>query len=145
MQNIKFDDGYKEFTINGDPNKVIRFDPTDFAIIERFNTAMKNIEKSTEEMEDVVLDGKGDPADELETSANTVAKVNEYIRGQIDYIFDSPVAEIVFGNKSPLATSKGIPLFERFITAALSVIEKEVKAEMRASEKRVDKYTSKVK
>ena len=33
MQNIRFDDGYKEFMINDDPNKVIRFDPTDFAIL----------------------------------------------------------------------------------------------------------------
>lgn len=146
MQNIRFDDGFKEFMLNDDPDKVIRFDPTDFAIIERFNTAMKNIEKSTNGLtNDVEVDSKGEPLSELESAAESVSKVNKFIREQIDYIFDSPVSGIVFGNKSPLAMVKGAPLFERFIVAAQSVIEKEIKAEMKASEKRVSKYTKLVK
>jgi len=146
MQSIRFDDGYKEFMINDDPNKVIRFDPTDFAIIERFNNAMKNIEKATENLEnDVNIDSKGEPLSELEEAAEAVAKVNKLIKEQIDYIFDSPVSEMVFGNKSPLALVKGVPLFERFIMAAKEVIEKEVKKEMEASQKRIEKYTKQVK
>jgi len=146
MQSIRFDDGYKEFMINDDPNKVIRFDPTDFAIIERFNNAMKNIEKATENLEnDVNIDSKGEPLSELEEAAEAVAKVNKLIKDQIDYIFDSPVSEMVFGNKSPLALVKGVPLFERFIMAAKEAIEKEVKKEMEASQKRIEKYTKQVK
>jgi len=146
MQSIRFDDGYKEFMINDDPNKVIRFDPTDFAIIERFNNAMKNIEKATENLEnDVNIDSKGEPLSELEEAAEAVAKVNKLIKDQIDYIFDSPVSGMVFGNKSPLALVKGVPLFERFIMAAKEVIEKEVKKEMEASQKRIEKYTKQVK
>ena len=140
MQNIRFDDGYKEFMINDDPNKVIRFDPTDFAIIERFNTAMNNIEKYKDE-----FDNNEDTAGGLESAAETVNKINTYIREQIDYIFDSPVAAIALGNKSPLAMVKGVPLFERFLNAVIPAIEKEIKAEMKASEKRVSKYTSQVK
>ena len=146
MQSIRFDDGFKEFMINDDPNKVIRFDPTDFSIIERFNTAMKNIEQSTQELtNDIEIDSKGEPADELDIAAEAVAKVNKFIKDQIDYIFDSPVSDMVFGNKSPLAMVKGVPLFERFILAAQAVIEKELKAEMKASEKRISKYTRQVK
>ncbi len=140
MQNIRFDDGYKEFMINDDPNKVIRFDPTDFAIIERFNTAMNNIEKYKDE-----FDNNEDTADGLESAAETVSKINTYIREQIDYIFDSPVSDIAFGNKSPLAMVKGVPLFERFLNAVIPEMEKEIKSEMKASEKRVSKYTSQVK
>ena len=146
MQSIRFDDGYKEFMINDDPNKIIRFDPADFGIIERFNNALKNIEKATESLEnDVNIDSKGEPLSELEEAAEAVAKVNKLIKEQIDYIFDSPVSEMVFGNKSPLALVKGVPLFERFIMAAKEVIEKEVKKEMEASQKRIEKYTKQVK
>jgi len=146
MQSIRFDDGFKEFMINDDPNKVIRFDPTDFAIIERFNVAMKNIEKSTEQLtDDISIDSKGEPVDELESAAEAVSRVNKFIKEQIDYIFDSPVSDMVFGNKSPLAMVKGVPLFERFIVAAQAVIEKELKTEMKASEKRISKYTKQVK
>lgn len=145
MQNIKFDDGYKKFMINDDPDKVIKFDPADFGIIERFNTARKNIEKSTEELNDTTLDNSGEPVDELEEAAEAIGKVRNIICEQVDYIFDSSVSSIVFGNKSPLAMVKGVPLFERFIVAAQTYIEKEIKAEMKASEKRISKYTSQVK
>ena len=146
MQNIRFDDGYKEFMINDDPNKVIRFDPADFGIIERFNTAMKNIEKASETIKnDIDINPQGEPLSELEEAAEAVAKVNKLIKDQIDYIFDSPVSDMVFGNKSPLALVKGVPLFERFIMAAKEVIEKEVKKEMEASQKRIEKYTKQVK
>jgi len=146
MQSIRFDDGYKEFMINDDPNKVIRFDPADFGIIERFNTAMKNIEKASETIKnDIDINPQGEPLSELEEAAEAVAKVNKLIKDQIDYIFDSPVSDMVFGNKSPLALVKGVPLFERFIMAAKEVIEKEVKKEMEASQKRIEKYTKQVK
>lgn len=146
MQSIRFDDGFKEFMINDDPNRIIRFDPADFGIIERFNTARKNIEKSTSILDDDIdIDNNGEPVDELEEAAETINKVNKFIREQVDYIFDSPVSDIAFGNKSPLAMVKGVPLFERFIVAAQSYIEKEIKAEMKASEKRISKYTKQVK
>jgi len=146
MQSIRFDDGYKEFMINDDPNKVIRFDPADFGIIERFNNALKNIEKATETIKnDIDINPQGEPLSELEEAAEAVAKVNKLIKDQIDYIFDSPVSDMVFGNKSPLALVKGVPLFERFIMAAKEVIEKEVKKEMEASQKRIEKYTKQVK
>ena len=51
MQSIRFDDGYKEFMINDDPNRVIRFNPADYGIIERFNTARKDIAAEMEKLE----------------------------------------------------------------------------------------------
>ena len=33
MNNIKFDDGYETFTLNGDPNRVIRFNARDLSLI----------------------------------------------------------------------------------------------------------------
>lgn len=149
MQNIRFDEGYKEFMINDDPNRIIRFNPADYGIIERFNTAHKEILTEMEKIQkdfNIKADGSPDvPEGELEEAAELMAKVRKIICDKIDYIFGNPVSEIVFGTQSPLSSVKGVPLFERFIMAAQPFIEKEVKAEQEASQKRVSKYTKQVK
>jgi hypothetical protein len=146
MQSINFDDGYKEFMINDDPNKVIHFSPADFSILERFNVARKRIVEIRDNItDDIKLNNAGEPLDELGEAAAVIGKVSALIREQVDYIFDSKVSDMVFGNTSPLAMVKGKPLFERFIEAAQPFIEKEIRSEMAASEKRINKYISQVK
>jgi hypothetical protein len=145
MQNLIIDDGLKEFSINNDPNKVIRFNPADFGIIERINNAYKEIEKVQNEVPDIELNNDGSPVDMLSNAAEVVSKVSNTIKKQIDYIFDSPVSDVVFGNQSPLSMVKGVPYYERFLNAVVPIIEKEVKAEQEASRKRIEKYTKQVK
>lgn len=144
MQNLNFDDGYKEFSINNDPNRVIRFNPADFGIIERINKAYEEIDKATIDT-DIELKANGEPMKLIGQAAEVVKAMNDTIRNQIDYIFNSPVSDIVFGNQSPLGMVKGVPLYERFLNTLIPVIQKEVEAEMLASRKRVSKYTDKVK
>jgi hypothetical protein len=144
MQNLSFDDGYKEFSINGDESRIIRFNPADFSIIERIKVAYDEIEKATNLKEDIELNPDGTAVDELGQAAEIVKSINDTIKNQIDYIFNSPVSEAAFGNQSPLGMVKGIPLYERFLNAIIPVVEKEVKSEMAASQKRISKYTSQV-
>lgn len=142
MQNICFDDGFKEFTLNNDPNKVIRFNPSDFSILERFNAAQKKIDEAYKNINEYIkINNDGSPGDELEETAEAISKVNELVREQVDYIFDSNVSSAVFGNQSPLSMVKGVPFFERFISAAQPFIEREIVAEQKASQKRIEKYT----
>lgn len=145
MQNLNFDDGYKEFSINNDPSRVIRFNPADFGIIERINKAYDEIEKATKIDTDIELKANGEPMKLIGQAAEMVKSMSDTIRNQIDYIFNNPVSEVVFGNQSPLGMVKGVPLYERFLSTLIPVIQKEVEAEMVASRKRVSKYTSKVK
>ena len=149
MQGIRFDEGYKEYMINDDPNRVIRFNPADYGIIERFNKARKDIIAEMEKIQkdfDLKPDGSPDVSeDELEEAAGIIEKVRKLICDKIDYIFGNPVSEVVFGTQSPLSSVKGVPLFERFIQAAQPFIEAEVKAEQEASKKRIEKYTKQVK
>ena len=149
MQSIRFDDGFKEFMINDDPNRVIRFNPADYGIIERFNQARKDIISEIDKLQkdiDINPDGSPNvPEDEMEEAAEMLSKTRKLICDKVDYIFGSPVSEVVFGSQSPLSSVKGIPLFERFIRAAQPYIEEEVKKEQQASMKRVEKYTKQVK
>ena len=149
MQSIRFDDGYKEFMINDDPDRVIRFNPADYGIIERFNTARKVILIEMEKIQgDIDINPDGTPnvaEDELGEAAELLSKTRKLICDQVDYIFGGPVSDMAFGTQSPLSSVKGLPLFERFIRAAQPFIEKEVKAEQLASQKRINKYTKQVK
>jgi hypothetical protein len=145
MQNLNFDDGYKEFSINGDESRVIRFNPADFGILERIKDAYDAIEKASDIKEDIELKPDGTPKSELLQAAEIVKYVNDVINKQIDYIFNSNVSEVAFGKQSPLGLVKGVPLYKRFLDTVMPVIKKEVEKEMKESQKRISKYTDVVK
>jgi hypothetical protein len=145
MQNLSFDDGYKEFTINGDANKVIRFNPSDFSIIERIKVAYDAIDKATAIDKDIELKADGTPLEELGKAAEIVKGINNTIKNQIDYIFNSPISDMAFGKQSPLSMVGGQPLYVGFLNVIIPVVEKEVKAQQIASKKRISKYTGVVK
>lgn len=142
--NLNIETGEKTFTINEDPNKLIKFNLTDMNIITRFNEASKVISKSLDDLKgDISLNPDGTPEDETEEISKIIKKIDKTMREQIDYIFGYPVSDVVFGGTNPLASVGGISYCERFINAALPFIEKEIQKESKASEKRVSKYTAK--
>ena len=145
MQKLSFDEGYKEFSINGDENRVIRFNPSDMAIIKRLEEAKNKISESMAIKDDIELDNEGKPVDSLENYSKVISHIDNVIKEQINYIFDSDVANVVFGNQSPLANIKGKPLYERFMESVMPEIKKAVEEEAKESRKRVAKYTKVVK
>ncbi len=145
IQNLNFDDGLRRFKLNGDENKVIVFSPADFGIIERINDAYHMIDEVSKLNVDIELKADGSPVDELGKAAEVVKNFRETINKAINHIFGSDVASVAFGNQSPLSLVGGIPLYQRFMEAVIPVIKKEIEAEMKASQKRVSKYTSQVK
>ena len=145
MQKLSFDEGYKEFSINGDVNRVIRFNPSDLAIIKRLEEAKNKISESMNIKDDIELDNEGKPVDSLENYSKVISHIDNVIKEQINYIFDSDVANVVFGNQSPLANIKGKPLYERFMESVMPEIKKAVEEEAKESRKRVAKYTKVVK
>lgn len=145
MQNLQFDDGYKEFSINGDESRIIRFNPRDFAIIERIKESYEMIEAASVASEDVELKSDGSPLKELSDAAETVKKFDNTVKAAINHIFNSDVSASVFGKQSPLSLIGGSPLYERFLETVIPVIRKEVEAESKKSRERIGKYTSQVK
>lgn len=149
MQNLIIDDGLKEFMINGDKNRVIRFNPADINLLERFDKAYKSIEEEQRRIEkDIELKTNGKPVEEqedYEQALEVIRRLNQFIKDQIDYIFDSEVSDVIFGNQSPMSTVKGRPFFERVFDAIQPILEKEITAERKASEKRISKYTGQIK
>ena len=140
MRSLNFNTGIKEFDINGDKNKIIRIDTTDINLGQRIEKAQKELEKIAKKYEIVVKSGK------LEKKPfEVMTKYDKLVREQIDYMFDSPVSEIVFGNTNSLSVCGGNPLFENFLNAILPEIENDINEEQKNSAKRIEKYTSQVK
>lgn len=133
MQNINFDEGYKEFSINGDESRIIRFNPKDFGILTRMESALSDFS----DLEKILKESKED------NFADTFKDAESKIRNKINFIFNSDVYDIIFNHQSPLALVGGEFLFMRVINAIIPVIEKEMKKEQKESEKRMSKYTEK--
>lgn len=129
-----FDEGFKEFNINGDPNRVIKFNPTDISIIERAQKVKKEIGEEVKKLDKLEINDD-------ESVAKAVEEVNKIIKEKINYIFGSDVSEAVFGVQSPLASANGVTLAERFIAAAIPIIQKEIEDGDKKSKARMSKYT----
>ncbi len=140
-QSIKFDEGYKEYDINGDPNRIIKVDTADYGLIERFEEAEKRIKAQLDKYKGVKIkpDGSAEMSDEAACKA--IEELSSTIRDAIDYIFDYKVSPVVFGNRSPLSTRNGVPLYERFINAIMPIIQADIEAEAQKTNKRIQKYS----
>lgn len=135
MQSISFDEGYKEFAINNDENRVIRFNPKDFGILTRMEDTLSDFEA----LEKKLKDGNE------EEFTNNLREAEKVVHEKIDSIFNANVHDIIFNHQSPISLVGGEFLFMRVIEALILIVEKEVKYEMQKSEKRMSKYTEKYK
>ncbi len=136
MQNIHFETGKQRFTINGDESKYIEFNPNDDGILTRLRNIQNEIEKRQNELSKIERVDR-------EKTTSMLSDLDKFIRNKIDYLFDSDVSNIVFGNTSCLSTLNGVPLYERFIDAVLPILEKNIKTEMKKSNTRIEKYAGK--
>ena len=143
--NIEFDDGFREYTINGDPNKVIRIDTADYDLITRSDKARKTIEAAVRKYDKIEINADGSANCSDEEAIAAVTDLSDVIREQMNYIFNADVSGIVFGNASPLSTRKGIPLYERFFNAVMPIIEADLNEENKQAQKRINKYTQQAK
>ena len=135
MQSISFAEGYKEFAINNDENRVIRFNPKDFGILTRMEDTLSDFEA----LEKKLKDGNE------EEFTNNLREAEKVVHEKIDSIFNANVHDIIFNHQSPISLVGGEFLFMRVIEALVPIVEKEVKYEMQKSEKRMSKYTEKYK
>lgn len=137
MKNINIDDGREAITINGDPNRTIYVQASDFNIKVRARQAQKNIGALLEEID------KANPENE-DAFTDVLEDIDKKVREQINFIFNSDVSAPVFGACSPLMTlSNGKSYVEAFLDAIIPELERIAKKAAEASEKRISKHTRK--
>ncbi|MEG0771641.1 MAG: hypothetical protein RR436_07080 [Clostridia bacterium] len=137
MESLKFDEGYKEYSINNDENRIIRYNTTDMGVVDRINKAQIEIEKIVEEMKEKNISAES-TAEEI---ASAMEIANTGVRKQIDYIFNSKISDIAFEEQNCMSPVKGIPLYERFLESIIPTIQVDIDKENALTQKRIKKYT----
>ncbi len=131
---IVLDEGLETFNLvfKGREGAVeISFNPSDTDLIIRLEKSAANIEKALADIPE-------------KADAETLAKANEIIYEQVDYIFGNKISDKVFKNCSPIAlNAKGELFIERFMKAVTPYIKDRIVAAREASAARIAKHTSK--
>lgn len=135
---LKFNDGFKEFAVNGDESRIVRFNPCDFGILERISVSQKRLE----ELEKKYKDAEASDTDEL---GKIAAECDREIREEINTVFGNDVCTPAFGTASCLSLAGGQPLYANFIDALLPIVKSSIDKETKQSKKRIAKYTNAVK
>ncbi|MDY4812926.1 MAG: hypothetical protein SO152_03645 [Ruminococcus sp.] len=135
MKNLDFNTSYKEYSINGDTNRVLRIKTTDMNILSRIRKAEKQLRKIADDCSNITDNSK---------VVETITELDVKVREQIDFIFDDKVSDIIFGNTNCLSIAGGKPIFENFLDVVLPVIKEDISSEQQNLEKMIGKYTSKV-
>lgn len=135
---LKFNDGFKEFAVNGDESRIVRFNPCDFAIIKRLNDSVKKLDQ----IEEKYKNAKDNDADNFEKISS---ECDADIRSEINAVFGSDVCTPAFGQVNCLSPAGGTPIFENFLNAMIPIIKTQTDKEISKSKKKITEYTSKVK
>lgn len=142
MQSINFNEGYKTFCINGDKSRVIRFNPSDPNLIQRYEKALKNIKEAQGKIgTDIKLNSAGEPEQgSPESAAEILVEVDNIIRENVNFMFNSDVYDTVFAGQSPFCFVGGKFLFEAFLMSVKPFLEESARKAASASEKRMNQY-----
>lgn len=148
-ENIKltFDDGYKNIEINGDPNKIIRINPTDTAFIQRLAGFEDKVEEIKKKYGDIDLsalnfDGEDTDSEKMQNAAMNVEKLEQCIRELINYVFGYDICAVVFGTASCLSPVGGRPVYLNFMDVMFDYIAAEAKKQTTRSQAKISKYTA---
>ena len=146
---LSFSDGYKSIEINGDPNRVIRINPTDAAFIKRLANIGDKTREIMERYGDIDLSSieklkNIDPADpnfdELKAAADNIDKIDRAVRELIDSAFGTPVCDTVFGSAWCISPSGGQPIYMNFLEAMGEYIASEIAKQNEKSVSKLQKY-----
>lgn len=134
----------KRYRINGDDNKIIELNPTDFNITVRMNEAYPKLlecEKKVTELSNSI--NPEDEADTLKNFAQTLDKINKEMCEQIDYVFDSDVSEICCDGGSMYDLIDGFMRYEIIFDNLMKLYDSNLTAETKKVQRRIKKHTAK--
>lgn len=139
MKNLSFNDGRESFSINGDPERVIRFNPADPEIVNRVLKVQEDFANYAVP-EGIELNPDGSPKSDMEKTGAYVAEFTNAMRKAFNGIFNADVYDTIFDGQSPLCITGEKYLFEGVLDGILELMKPAVEAYNRMSEKKIGKY-----
>lgn len=137
MVDLAFQEGYKEFTINGDASRTIRIKVSDLNLMQRITSLKKNLEEKEKMYKGISTSTN---PENIEESVEKMYLIEREVRVEIDQVFDAPICDTVFGSMNCMSPVNGKPVVRGFLMALIPEIEKAWKSE----EKKMKKYTKAV-
>ena len=142
MASIKFETGLKVYDIEDEKDNLrgqISVNPTDVNLSIRAQKVGEIIDECFAEVSELGEDAGEDVYKEK------IVEYDDKIKDAINMLFDDENASnVIFGSQNCLNTLNGVTLVERFLTAMMPVIQKEIASEQKQSQKRIAKYTNNV-
>jgi hypothetical protein len=129
----------KKVRINGDDSKILELNISDAFILERLETALK-------EMQAIINNIQQASEDEDATSEKYIRILREAdtaLREKIDYIFDAPVSAVCGSGGSMYDPFEGEYRYEHIINTLINLYEKNITQEYQKLKAKVNKRTSK--
>ena len=131
MKNLSFNDGRESFTVNDDPDRVIRFNPADPEIINRILKMQKDFENYSVP-EDVELNPDGTAKSGLDFTSAMRKAFNE--------VFNADVYDTIFDGQSPLCIVGQKYLFEGVFDGLIDIMKPAIEKYAKKNQARLDKY-----
>lgn len=143
MESLSFDEGLKSYAINGDSNRVLRFNPGDINILSRYREVVVNIKKISEALPEASINSSGSPADNAAAVSEQLEAFDAELKKQLNYLFNADVYDVLFAGQSPLCrVGKGKLLVEEIMDKIGRLIGRECGETMNNVNDKVVKYTT---
>jgi hypothetical protein len=131
-ESLRIETGEIRLLINGDPQRVLRFNPDDVVFVEKFYDLMQAFAKREKDFikRAEALDAETE-VDEFGIPVNTkerlafVREISEWLREQIDDVFGEGTAQTVFGD------THAIEAYNQFFDGIAPYIQKTRSEKMR--------------
>ncbi len=134
MQNLEFNTGMIELAIQGDPDRILRFNPSDgnvaggfLGLIDKTNEKLKELSVA----EDALQEKRAEMNDlEFAKQKNQMdVGADAFFRAELDAIFGTGTAEMVFDRVCvTAATENGSIVFMNFVNALLPFFTETIQA-----------------
>nr|DAE06056.1 MAG TPA: tail assembly chaperone [Siphoviridae sp. ctsxw88] len=153
LQNINLNlNTRKKFMIDNNPNKIIELDVTDLGIAKRYADSINKMQELNETYKSIqaTVDSMNE-----ENKEETVTKINEFseqmgklerqMRDIIDFVFDSPISDIILENTSAFSPVQGKFIkYEQIFEVLSGLYTKHIKSDIdKISKRNVSKHTAK--
>ena len=137
MDNIKVTAGIKRLAINGDPERIVEFNPSDILFVERFYEVYREFEiKQTEyDKKSKELDAQSSEINEdgipvnMQAGLDFVKEVCNFMREKLDYLFGEGTSQKAFGDV------QSVDMIGQFLEGVTPYIQE-------TRTKKVNKYTN---
>ena len=131
ITNLSFDEGYKEFSVNGDESRIVRFRVTDLNLWDRIAKLQDSLTEKAEKYKKLLKTTKN-----AKETAEQLAALDKEAKAEIDKAYDAPVSAPAFGAGHCLTPTNGSFIAINFIESTAPFIEKAYNSET----KKINKY-----